>query len=95
MLVGWGSARSPFFTGLGVPSFAWLVLGMLAFELAAGLVLRAHPDPPVWDHIADLLVSFVVCFHGASVQAAWGWTFRQVRPTRTSPGLARQSARAG
>jgi hypothetical protein len=73
MLVGWGSARSPFFTGLGIPSFAWLVLGMLAFELVAGLVLRAHPSAILsmgW-RIAGLLVSFAVCYAGVvMLQAA-------------------------
>jgi hypothetical protein len=64
MLVGWGSARSPFFTGLGLPLFAWLVLGMLAFELAVGLALRAHPATllSMGLRIAGLLVSFVVCY---------------------------------
>ena len=64
MLVGWGSARSPFFAGLGRPLFAWLVLGMLAFELAAGLALRAHPATflSMGSRRAGLLVSFVVCY---------------------------------
>jgi hypothetical protein len=73
MLVGWGSARSPFFTGLGIPSFAWLVLGMLAFELVGGLALRAHPATLVsmGSRIAGLLVSFVVCYAAvAMLQAA-------------------------
>jgi hypothetical protein len=73
MLVGWGSARSPFFTGLGIPSFAWLVLGMLAFELAVGLALRAHPATllSMGSRIAGLLVSFVVCYATiAMLQAA-------------------------
>jgi hypothetical protein len=73
MLVGWGSARSPFFTGLGIPSFAWLVLGMLAFELVAGLVLKAHPSAilSMGRRITGLLVSFAVCYAGvAMLQAA-------------------------
>jgi hypothetical protein len=73
MLVGWGSARSPFFAGLGIPSFAWLVLGMLAFELVAGLVLKAHPSAILsmgW-RIAGLLISFVGCYSAmAMLQAA-------------------------
>jgi hypothetical protein len=73
MLVGWGSARSAFFTGLGIPSFAWLVMGMLAFELVAGLVLKAHPSTILsmgW-RMAGLLVSFVICYAGmAMLQAA-------------------------
>ena len=56
-----------------MPSFAWLVLGMLAFELVAGLVLKAHPSAILsmgW-RIAGLLVSFVVCYAGvAMLQAA-------------------------
>ena len=72
MLVGWGSARNPFFAGLGIPSFAWLVLGMLAFELVAGLVLKAHPSTILsmgW-RIAGLLVSFAVCYASVGILKA-------------------------
>ena len=72
MLAGWGSARSPFFTGLGIPSFAWLVLGMLAFELAVGLALRAHPATflSMGSRMAGLLVSFVVCYATVAILQA-------------------------
>jgi hypothetical protein len=64
VLVGWASVRSPFFAGLALPSFAWLVLGMLAFELLSGLALRAHPASvlSMGSRIAGLLVAFGVCY---------------------------------
>ena len=64
LLVGWGTARSPVFAGLGLPAFAWLVLGMLAFELLAGLALKAHPAAllPMGWRLAGLLVAFAACY---------------------------------
>lgn len=64
LLVGWGTARSSHFAGLGLPAFAWLVLGMLAFELLAGLALKAHPAAllPMGWRLAGLLVAFVACY---------------------------------
>jgi hypothetical protein len=64
LLVGWATARSPQFVGLGLPAFAWLVLGMLAFELLAGRALKAHPAAllPMGWRLAGLLVAFAACY---------------------------------
>ena len=63
-LVGWASARSAVFAGLGIPSFAWLVLGMLAFELLSGLALRAHPASVLSmpSRLAGLLLACASCY---------------------------------
>ena len=57
------AARSPQFAALSVPTFVWLVLGMLAFELLAGLALKAHPSTIVSMPLrfAALMLSFAVC----------------------------------
>jgi hypothetical protein len=63
-VVGSAVARSPQFAAFRIPTFVWLVLGMLAFELLAGLALKAHPSTIVSMPLrfAGLIVSFVVCY---------------------------------
>jgi len=55
-----------------MPSFAWLVLGMLAFELLAGLALRAHPATvlSMGSRTTGLLISFLVCYATAAMLQA-------------------------
>src|SRR5262245_56747578 len=38
-LIGALTARVPAFTSLGMPPFLWLVAGLFAFEMCAGLLL--------------------------------------------------------
>jgi hypothetical protein len=63
LAVGTAAARSPQFVALQIPTFAWLVLGMLAFELLAGVALKMHQAAVVSLplRLAGLIVSFVVC----------------------------------
>jgi len=42
-LIGALTARVPAFSSLGVPPFLWLVAGLFAFEVCAGLLFDAHP----------------------------------------------------
>ena len=64
LFVGTAVALRPDFAALGIPTFVWLVLGMLLVEVLAGLALKTHPSAivtmPV--RIAALLTSFVVCY---------------------------------
>jgi len=64
LIVGTAAALSPRFAALGIPTFAWLVVGMLLVELLAGLALKTHPSAivtmPV--RVAGLITSFVVCY---------------------------------
>jgi hypothetical protein len=64
LAVGTAAARSPRFVALQIPTYAWLVLGMLAFELLAGLALKTHPAAAVSMplRVAGLVVSFVTCY---------------------------------
>jgi hypothetical protein len=64
LLIGALSARIPAFAGLGIPTFAWLVLAMLAFEMLAGLVLKAHPSTIIAMplRLAGLMASFACCY---------------------------------
>ena len=58
------AALSPAFAALGIPTFAWLVVGMLLVEVLAGLALKTHPSAIVTMpiRIAGLITSFVVCY---------------------------------
>jgi hypothetical protein len=64
LAVATAAARSPQFAALPIPTFAWLVLGMLAFEVLTGLALKTHPAAAVSMplRMAGLIVSFVVCY---------------------------------
>lgn len=64
LAVGTAAARSQQFAALGVPNFAWLVGGMLALEVLAGLALKAHPSNLISMalRIAALVASFAVCY---------------------------------
>ena len=44
LVVGTSAARSAVFANLGIPTFLWLVAGMFAFEMLAGLAMKAHPS---------------------------------------------------
>jgi len=64
VLVGVLSVRVPAFTGLGMPSFLWLVAGLFAFEMSAGLLLNAHPSSLLsmpW-RAGALALSFLCCY---------------------------------
>jgi hypothetical protein len=63
-LIGALTARVPAFSAFGVPSFLWLVAGLFAFEMAAGLALKAHPSTLIsmpW-RVAGLILSFASCY---------------------------------
>jgi hypothetical protein len=63
-LIGALTARSPAFTALGMPSFLWLVAGLFAFEMGAGLILKTHPAGLLtmpW-RAAGLAVAFASCY---------------------------------
>ena len=64
LVVGVVVGRSPQAAPMQIPAFAWLVLGLLAFELLLGLALRAHPatlvSMPV--RLAALVTAVVVCY---------------------------------
>jgi hypothetical protein len=64
LCVGAAVALSPAFAALGIPTFAWLVVGMLLVEVLAGLALKTHPSAIVTMpiRIAGLITSFVVCY---------------------------------
>jgi hypothetical protein len=64
LAVGTAAARSPQFAALHIPPFAWLVFGMLTFELLAGMLLKAHPASAISMSLrgAGLIVSFAVCY---------------------------------
>ena len=62
--IGSLAARSALFANLGIPTFLWLVAGLFAFEMAAGLAMKAHPSTLLtmpW-RAAGLFVSFVACY---------------------------------
>jgi len=63
-IVGTAAALSPAFAALGIPTFAWLVVGMLIVEVLAGLALKTHPSAIVTmpTRVAGLMTSFVVCY---------------------------------
>ena len=64
ILIGVLTARVPAFTALGMPAFLWLVAGLFAFELAAGLFLNAHPSSLVtmpW-RAGALVLAFLSCY---------------------------------
>jgi len=64
ILVGVLTARVPAFTALGMPAFLWLVAGLFAFELAAGLILNAHPSTILtmpW-RAGALALAFLSCY---------------------------------
>jgi hypothetical protein len=63
-LIGVLNARVPTFTAIGVPSFLWLVAGLFAFEMVAGLVSKTHPSALMtmpW-RAAGLVLAFVCCY---------------------------------
>jgi hypothetical protein len=64
LCVGTAAALSPEFAAVRIPTFVWLVVGMLLVELLAGLALKTHPSAivtmPV--RVAELITSFVVCY---------------------------------
>jgi len=64
LCVGTAAALSPAFSALGIPTFAWLVVGMLLVEVLAGLALKTHPSAIVTmpTRVAGLMTSFVVCY---------------------------------
>ncbi len=64
LCVGTAAALSPAFAALGIPTFAWLVVGMLLVEVLAGLALKTHPSAIVTMpiRVAGLMTSFVVCY---------------------------------
>jgi len=64
VLVGILTVRVPAFTALGMPSFLWLVAGLFAFEMLAGLLLNAHPSALLtmpW-RAGGLALSFLCCY---------------------------------
>lgn len=70
-LIGALTARAPAFTALGMPSFLWLVAGLFAFEMTAGLILKAHPSTLLtmpW-RAAGLAVSFACCYGTLALMA--------------------------
>jgi hypothetical protein len=64
LCVGTAAALSPAFAALQIPTFAWLVVGMLIVEVLAGLALKTHPSAIVTmpTRVAGLMTSFVVCY---------------------------------
>jgi hypothetical protein len=63
-LVGVLTVRAPAFTALGMPSFLWLVAGLFAFEMSAGLLLSTHPSSLLtmpW-RAGALALSFLCCY---------------------------------
>ena len=63
-LIGVLTARLPAFSSLAMPPFLWLVAGLFAFEMVAGLLLAAHPATLLsmpW-RAAGLALSFVSCY---------------------------------
>jgi hypothetical protein len=64
LCVGTAAALSAAFAALGIPTFAWLVVGMLIVEVLAGLALKTHPSAIVTmpTRVAGLMTSFVVCY---------------------------------
>jgi hypothetical protein len=64
LCVGTAASLSPEFAALRIPTFAWLVVGMLLVELTAGLALKAHPSAVVTMpmRVAGLITSFVLCY---------------------------------
>lgn len=64
VIIGALTARAPAFNALGVPSFLWLVAGLFAFEMAAGVALKANPSSliamPV--RVSGLVMSFICCY---------------------------------
>jgi len=64
LAVGTSAARSTIFANLGIPTFMWLLVGLLAFEVVAGLVMNKHPATLLsmpW-RIAGLSASFAACY---------------------------------
>ena len=64
LLVGVLTVQVPAFTALGMPSFLWLVAGLFAFEMLAGLLLNAHPSALLsmpW-RAGGLALSFLCCY---------------------------------
>ena len=64
LLVGVLTIHVPAFTALGMPAFLWLVAGLFAFEMLAGLLLNAHPASLLtmpW-RAGGLALSFLCCY---------------------------------
>jgi hypothetical protein len=64
LAVGTATARSAGFASIGIPTFMWPVVGMLAFEVVAGLAMKAHPSVLLampW-RIAGLILSLLACY---------------------------------
>jgi hypothetical protein len=64
LAVGTAAARSATFQALQIPAYAWLVAGMLMFEMLTGLALKVHPAVAVSMplRVAGLIISFVACY---------------------------------
>ena len=64
VLIGVLTVRVPAFTALGMPAFLWLVAGLFAFELVAGLIFNVHPATLLtmpW-RAGALVLSFLGCY---------------------------------
>ena len=64
ILIGVSTARVPAFTAIGIPSFLWLLAGLFAFEMTAGLILKTHPSALLimpW-RVAGLALAFLCCY---------------------------------
>jgi hypothetical protein len=62
--IGALTARAPAFAAIGVPSFLWLVAGLFAFEMTAGMILEKHPSTLItmpW-RVGGLMLAFVCCY---------------------------------
>ena len=72
LAVGSAAARSAQFAALQIPVFAWLVAGLLIFELLMGLAFKAHPAAivPMPLRFAGLMMSFAVCYATLSLLRA-------------------------
>jgi len=64
LAVGTAAVRSPQFAAVQIPTFVWLVLGLLACELLTGLALKTHPAAAISMplRMAGLIVSFAACY---------------------------------
>jgi ABC-type xylose transport system permease subunit len=64
ILIGALTARVPAFATMGIPSFLWLVAGLFAFEMMAGMILDKHPSTLMtmpW-RVGGLMLAFVCCY---------------------------------
>jgi hypothetical protein len=64
LAVGTATVRSAGFSNIGIPTFMWPVVGMFAFEVAAGFATKTHPSVLLtmpW-RIAGLILSLLACY---------------------------------